>query len=190
MTINWVDILFVITVILLVLSGLRNGFLFSLINLVSIPIGFAVAYYFGPQLTSLLAANNLPATPLIAYIVLFFGVILILHIIGTSVRGALKNIPVIGCADGILGGLVGFVEAWLIWLILLIVLHNFLNGLQSGLSAGATSIPGLNIQVSQLRVWHDFYNQAVTNSLFARVNSFFVQQLPGVPRLAFLRPVA
>ncbi len=186
MPINWVDILFLITVILLVLSGLRNGFVFSLINLISIPIGFAAAYYYGPHLTSLLAANNLPATPLIAYIVLFFGTILVLHIIGTSLRGALKNIPVIGCADGLLGGAVGFVEAWLIWLILLVVLHNFLGGLQSGLPAGATVVPGMNIQVDQLRAWHDFYNQAVTNSLFARVNSFFVQQLPGLPRLARL----
>ena len=187
MSINWVDILFLVTVILLVLSGLRNGFLFSLINLISIPIGFVVASYYGPRLTSLLAANNLSATPLIAYAVLFFGTILVLHIIGTSVRGVVKNIPVIGCADGLLGGLVGIVEAWLIWLILLIVLHNFLNGLQSGLPVGATTVPGFNVQVSQLQAWHDFYNQAVTDSLFARVNSFFVQQLPGLPRLDLLR---
>jgi uncharacterized membrane protein required for colicin V production len=186
MNINWVDILFLITVILLVLSGLRNGFLFSLINLISIPIGLAVAFYYGPRLTSLLAANNLAATPLIAYIVLFFGTILVLHIIGTWVRGFVKHIPVIGCADGLLGGAIGFVEAWLIWLILLVVLHNFLNGLQSGLPAGAANVPGLNVPVEQLRAWHDFYNQAVTNSLFARVNSFFVQQLPGLPRLTRL----
>jgi len=186
MTINWVDILFLITVILLVLSGLRNGFVFSLINLVSIPIGFAIAYYYGPRLTALLATNNLPATPIIAYVVLFFGTILILHIVGTSLRGVLKNIPVIGCADGLLGGAVGFVEAWLIWVILLAVLHSFLGGLQSGLPAGAASVPGLNVTVSQLRAWHDFYNQAVTNSLFARVNSFFVQQLPGLPKFARL----
>jgi hypothetical protein len=28
------------------------------------------------------------------------------------------------------------------------------------------------------RQWHDFYNQAVTNSLFAKVNGFFVTELP------------
>jgi len=69
----------------------------------------------------------------------------------------------------------------------LIVLHNFLSGLQGGLHAGSTVVSGLNIQVDQLKSWHDFYNQAVTNSLFARVNSFFVQQLPGLPRLSALR---
>jgi len=182
MSINWVDILFLVTVILLVLSGFRNGFVFSLINLISIPLGFAVAVYYGPQLTSILAGNNLPATPLISYIVLFFGVVLILHLIGTSIHGTLKHIPVIGCGDEILGGAVGFVEAWLIWLILLIILGNFLGNVQQGTHI----ISGINFQPDQLQSWHDFYNQAVNNSLFARVNSFFVKQLPNVPQLTGL----
>ncbi len=182
MSVNWVDILFLVTVILLVLNGFRNGFVFSLVNLISIPLGFAAAVYFGPQLTSTLAGNNLPATPLISYIVLFFGVVLILHLIGTSLRGTLKHIPIIGCGDSLLGGVVGFVEAWLIWLILLIILGNFLGSVQQGTHV----ISGVNFQLDQLKAWHDFYNQAVTNSLFARVNSFFVKQLPNVPRLTNL----
>ena len=178
MSINWVDILFLVTVVLLVMNGFRNGFVFSLINLISIPLGIGIAVYFGPQLTSTLAGNNLPATPLISYIVLFFGVVLILHLIGTSIRGTLKHIPVIGCGDEILGGVIGFVEAWLIWLILLIILGNFLGGVQQGTHV----LSGVNIQLSQLNAWHDFYNQTVTNSLFAHVNSFFVKQLPNVPQ--------
>ena len=179
MSINWVDILFLVTVALLVFNGFRNGFVFSLINLISIPLGIAAAVYYGPKLTSLLAGNNLPATPLISYVVLFFGVVLILHLVGTVIRGTLKHIPVIGCGDEILGGAIGFVEAWLIWLILLIILGNFLNSVQQGTHV----VSGVNIQINQLRAWHDFYNQAVNNSLFARVNSFFVKQLPNVPRL-------
>jgi uncharacterized membrane protein required for colicin V production len=182
MSINWVDILFLITVILLVLNGFRNGFVFSLISLISIPLGFAVAVTYGPKLTSLLAGNNLPATPLISYVVLFFGVVLILHLIATAIRGTLKHIPVIGCGDELLGGVIGFVEAWLIWLILLIILGNFLGNVQQGTHI----LSGVNIQPDQLKAWHDFYNQAVTNSLFARVNSFFVKQLPNVPNLSNL----
>jgi uncharacterized membrane protein required for colicin V production len=182
MSINWVDILFLVTVVLLVLNGFRNGFVFSLINLISIPLGIAAAIYFGPQLTSTLAGNNLPATPLISYIVLFFGVVLVLHLIGTSIRGTLKHIPVIGCGDEVLGGVIGFVEAWLIWLILLIILGNFLGNVQQGTHI----VSGVNIPLDQLTAWHNFYNQAVNNSLFARVNSFFVKQLPNVPRLTNL----
>ena len=181
-SVNWVDILFLVTVILLVFNGFRNGFVFSLINLISIPLGIAAALYFGPGLTSQLAGNNLPATPLISYIVLFFGVVLVLHLVGTSLRGTLKRIPVIGCGDELLGGVVGFVEAWLIWLILLILLGNFLATVQQGTHV----ISGVNIQVPQLQSWHNFYNQTVTDSLFAHVNSFFVKQLPNVPHLAYV----
>jgi uncharacterized membrane protein required for colicin V production len=181
-SVNWVDVLFLVTVILLVFNGFRNGFVFSLINLISIPLGIAAAIYFGPRLTSQLAGNNLPATPLISYIVLFFGVVLILHLVGTSLHRTLKHIPVIGCGDELLGGVVGFVEAWLIWLILLIILGNFLGSVDQG----SHILSGVNIQITQLQAWHDFYNQTVTNSLFAHVNSFFVKQLPNIPHLTGL----
>src|ERR1051326_825524 len=81
MNLDWIDIAFVVTVVLLVLNGLRNGALFSLIHIVSVPVAFVVAYLFGPRLVVLLATNGIAATPLIAYAVLFLGAVLILHII-------------------------------------------------------------------------------------------------------------
>ena len=177
MSLSLIDILFIVTVALLVFNGFRNGAVFSLVNLLGIPIGLAVAYFYGPQFTNLLAANGLPATPLIAYVALFFGVVLILHIIGTMVRGVVKSIPIIGQGDTLLGGVVGFVEAWLLWLFLLIALGTFLGSAQTAVQQG-THFAGLNIQFAQLQQWHDFYNQALTNSLFAKVNGFFVKELP------------
>lgn len=160
-----IDLLFLVTIVLLVFNGLRNGAIFSLFNLLSIPIAFLVAYAFGPQFTNLLAANKLPAIPVIAYIVLFFGTVLLLHIIGTIIRGVTSRLPLIGLGDAIIGGVVGFAEAWLLWLVFLIVLHNFLQDVHS--------IPGVD-----LKSWQDFYNTAVTHSLFASVNSFFVKTIP------------
>src|SRR5436309_10487404 len=87
MSLSLVDILFLVTVVLLAFNGFSNGAVTSLVNLISIPVGFVVAYLFGPRFTLLLAANGLSATPLVAYIVLFFGAVLVLHIIGTVVRG-------------------------------------------------------------------------------------------------------
>lgn len=183
MSFSFIDILFLVTVALLVFNGLRNGAIFSLINLLSIPVGIAVASYFGPQFTRLLAANGLSATPLIAYIVLFFGAVFVLHIIATSVRGVVRKIPLIGFGDSLVGGAIGFVEAWLLWLFLLIVLGSFLGSVQSTVTQGSQIVPGLNIQLQQLQGWHNFYNQAVTSSVFAQVNSFFVKQLPNIPHL-------
>lgn len=183
MQLSLIDILFLVTVALLVFNGLRNGAVISLVNMIGIPLGFGVAYVFGPSFTSLLASNGLPAVPLISYAALFLGTVLVLHIIGTIIRGIVQKIPLINMGDSLIGGVIGFVEAWLIWLVLLIVLGNFLGGLQSTINQGAHIIPGLNIQVDQLKAWHDFYNGAVTNSIFAKVNGFFVKELPSLPKL-------
>jgi len=164
-----IDILFLVTVALLAFNGFSNGAVTSLVNLISIPLGFAVAYFFGPQFTTLLAANGLAATPLISYVVLFCGTVLILHIIGSVVRGVVQKIPLIGFGDRLLGAFVGFIEAWLLWVVLLVVLHNFLQNVHS--------IPG-TVNLSQINSWQQFYNDAVTNSLFAHVNSFIVARLP------------
>jgi uncharacterized membrane protein required for colicin V production len=187
MSFNVVDILFIITVILLVLNGIRNGAVFSLISLLTIPLALAAVYYLGPQFTSFLAGTGFSATPLISYIILFFLAVLLLHIIASSIRGVVKSIPLISQGDALLGGVIGFVEAWLLWLILLIVLGSFLHTLQGSvgsLQSAASIVPGTTIQVTQLQQWHNFYNQVVTNSLFARVNGWFVQRLPSLPRLA------
>ncbi len=164
-----IDILFLVTVGLLAFNGFSNGAVASLVNLLSIPLGFAVAYFFGPRFTAVLAANGLAATPLISYIVLFGGTVLALHIIGTVVRGIVQKVPLIGFGDRLLGALLGFVEAWLLWVTLLLLLHNFLQDIHN--------LPTI-INTSQFNSWQQFYNDAVTNSLFAKVNSFIVTRLP------------
>jgi uncharacterized membrane protein required for colicin V production len=179
MSLSWIDILFIITVVLLVFNGFRNGAIFSLITFFGLPVGLWVAYTYGPQLTSILASNGLPATPLISYIVLFFGTVLLIHIVGNMVRGVVKSVPVISQGDTLIGGAIGFIEAWLLWLLLLVVLSAFLINLQTPGSGLAAS---LNIQPGQLQGWHDFYNQTVTNSLFAKVNGFFLKSLPSLPK--------
>jgi hypothetical protein len=115
--------------------------------------------------------------------VLFIVTILVIQIIGTSLRGTVKHIPVLGCGDSLLGGFVGFFEAWLIWVIVLFFAGKFLNDIQASIQTGKSIIPGLNITVQQYQIWHDTYNQALHNSLFARVNGFFIKELPTIPRL-------
>ena len=178
---NWIDLLFLVTIVLLVFNGLRNGAVFSLVNLLAIPIAFGVAVFFGKPFTLFLTSNGLSISPLISYIVLFFGSILVLHIIGTVVRGVVRAIPIVGLGDSLLGGVVGFIEAWLLWLIVLLVIGHFLQGIQGAIQTGNHIIPGLNITIQQYQTWHDTYNQAVNNSFFARVNGLFIKELPAVP---------
>ena len=180
---NWIDLLFLITVVLLVFNGLRNGAIFSLVNLLSIPIAIGVAYYFGPSFTAFLASHGIDLSPLIAYVILFFVAVIVIHILGTFLRGLLKAIPLVGLGDSLIGGVIGFVEAWLLWLIVLLVVGNVLNGIQTSFLGGNNSFAGFHLTSTQLQSWHDAYNQAITTSLFAKVNSFFVQALPALPRL-------
>jgi len=182
-TFNWVDILFIATVVLLVFNGFRNGAVFSLINLLTIPIGFVVAYVFGPPFTQFLVRNGLPGPLIISYIILFFGTVFVIHLIGTMIHGVVRSIPLIGFGDSLIGGVIGFVEAWLLWVVLLAVLGTFLGSIQGSITSASSVVPGFNISMSQLQQWHDFYNTAVTQSLFARVNSFIIRELPNLPTI-------
>lgn len=180
---NWIDLLFLITVVLLVFNGLRNGAIFSLVNLLSIPIALGVAFYFGPTFTTFLASNNIISISLlVAYIILFFVAVILIHIIGTILRGVIKTVPLVGLGDALVGGVIGFVEAWLLWLIVLLVVGNVLHGLQTSFVGGVHSFAGINLTSTQLQQWIDTYNGAISSSLFAKVNGFFVQALPGLPR--------
>jgi|SRR5947207_12228848 len=180
MSLSIIDIPFLVTVALLVFNGLRNGALFSLISLLILPVAFAAAYFLGPRFILILASSGLPATPLIAYAVLFIGTIFILHIVGGFIRSVLREVPLIGPFDALLGGVVGFVEAWLIWLVLLIVIGTFLNALQSGTAnfAGIDLTQFLGHRDWHVQDWYTYYNEAVNHSLFAQVNNFFGQIIP------------
>ncbi|MHB8598461.1 MAG: CvpA family protein [Ktedonobacteraceae bacterium] len=167
-SLSTIDILFVATVILLVLNGFSNGAIASLVNLLSIPIAFVVAYLFGPRFTALLSANNLPATPLISYVVLFIGTVVILHILGTTVRSVILKIPLVGFGDRLAGGFIGFIEAWLLWAVLLFVLGTFLQD--------KSHLP-VAISNAQFSSWQTFYLNATQHSLFAQVNSFIVPHI-------------
>jgi len=177
---NWIDLLFLITIVLLVFNGIRNGAIFSLVNLLSIPIALGVAIFLGKPFTLFLASNGLTISPLLGYIVLFFAAVFIIHIIGTMLRGVLRAVPLLGIGDVLIGGLVGFIEAWLLWVIVLLVIGGFLNNVQHAITAGSNIIPGFNITLNQYTNWHDTYNQALTDSLFAHVNSFILSKLPAV----------
>lgn len=191
MALSIIDILFLVTVALLIFNGLKNGALFSLISLLVLPIGFMIAYYFGPSFAVWLASGSLNVTPLISYAVLFIGTILILHIVGNFLRSVLNVIPLFGTFDTLLGGVIGFIEAWLIWFILLFLLGTFLSDIQNG-----TSVPGIDFTqfVQHFQDWHvqdwfKFYNDAVAHSLFTQINDFFAGLLPILPQLPKLKPV-
>jgi len=172
-----VDLLFLLTIILLVWNGLRNGFVFSLVNLLSLPVAAGVAVVFGPTLTATLATNGLGVNPLFSFILLFLVAVVVIHVIARAVRRTIKKIPLISSGDTLLGGVVGFVEAWALWVVFLLILGHFLSVVNNG------QIQQLGFQVETFRGWQQFYNDAVSHSLFARVNGWFIKVVPLAPAL-------
>lgn len=185
---NWVDIAFVITVVLLVFNGLRNGALMSLVGLLSIPFAFVILFFFGGQFVSMLAQNRLPIAPPFAYGILFFATIFILYIIANLLRGVVKSVPLVKQGDTLLGAVIGFIGAWLIWLIVLYTVGAFLNGMGEAIRTGQALFQGIDLSgntfnLGDFNAWCTAYNDTITNSLFARVNSFFLGVVPVIPDL-------
>jgi hypothetical protein len=89
----------------------------------------------------------------------------------------MKRIPLVSSGDSLLGGVVGFVEAWALWVVLLLVLGHFLSVVDQA------QIQQLGFHVDTFHSWQQFYDDAVSNSLFARVNGWFVKVVPIVPTL-------
>ena len=172
-----VDVLFLATIILLVFNGLRNGFVFSLVNLFSLPVAAVVSLVFGPAFTALLTQNGLALNPLVSYIILFLIAVVVIHLVATAIRGTVKRIPLVSSGDALLGGVVGFVEAWALWVIFLLVLAHFLS------LVNQSQVQQLGFHIDTFRSWQQFYNDAVSNSLFARVNGWFIKVVPVVPSL-------
>lgn len=166
-TLSVVDLIFLVTVLLLVYNGFSTGAITSLVHLLSIPLGIAVAYVLGPSFTGFLANQNLAWTPLFSYFALFLAMVLIVHIVGSIISGMVRHLPGLGFVDRLLGGVVGFIEAWLLWVVLLFILHNFLLNIHN-------LPPGVIITPAQFTSWQNFYNQVITHSLFAQVNSFII----------------
>ncbi|HEX7736269.1 MAG TPA: CvpA family protein [Ktedonobacteraceae bacterium] len=168
-----VDVLFLATIILLVFNGLRNGFVFSLANLLSLPAAAIAAAVFGPSLTAKLGIN-----PLVSYILIFLVAVVVIHIVARAVRGTAKKIPLISSGDALLGGVVGFIEAWALWVAFLLILGHFLNVVDH------SQIQQMGIHIDTFQSWQKFYNDTVSNSLFARVNGWFIKAVPLVPALS------
>ncbi|GAE26145.1 possible colicin V production protein [Halalkalibacter wakoensis JCM 9140] len=122
--------------------GRRRGFILQLIHLVSFVVAIVVAYtYFSefatyirlwipyPQFSSDstvgMIINTFDAESVyysgIAFAILFFGTKIVLHLLG-SMLDFLAHLPILKSINRFLGGILCFVEAYLILFILLIVL--------------------------------------------------------------------
>jgi uncharacterized membrane protein required for colicin V production len=161
------DILVLITLVIGVVHGWRVGALVSLVGLLSIPIGLGAAWYWGPALTTEFAGLGFPAPLILAYAALFFGVIIVLHLLAEVLRGVIHSFFVFAFADEAIGAVVGLVEVWLLWLLFLVLWGSVLTL--------PLRVPGWH--ASDALRWERNYNSIVTTSTFAQLNHVVIHPL-------------
>lgn len=121
--------------------GRRRGFILQIIHLISFVVAIVVAYvYFGDLATYIrlwvpypqfstdstvgMIINTFNAESVyysgIAFAILFFGTKIVLHLLG-SMLDFLAHLPILRSVNQLLGGVLCFIEAYLILFVLLFV---------------------------------------------------------------------
>lgn len=168
---HWLDIIAAIGLVISVWHGWRNGLLVGLFNLLSIPLGIAVAYFFAPQIA---ASTNISLTWM--YAILFFATVIGVHIVGSLLRRTLRSkVPLAKETDALLGAVVSGAKAWILLVLFLVIWGSALNSSTVHNVACSTTIVTGKV-ASTLSSWQTDYNHTVGNSIFAQVNSFIVPQ--------------
>ena len=168
---HWLDIIAAIVLVISIWHGWRSGLMVGLFNLLSIPLGIVVAYFFAPRVA---AATNISLTWM--YAILFFATVIGVHIVGSLLRKTLRSkIPLAKETDALLGAAVSGAKAWILLVLFLVIWGNALSSSTVRSVACTANIVNGNV-ASTLSSWQTDYNHTVGNSVFAQVNSFIVPQ--------------
>jgi len=166
---HWVDLVVALVLVISIWHGWRTGFMVGLFNLLSIPLGLLVAYFFARQIS---AATHQP--PTLIYILVFFAVVIGVHIGGSLLRRVLqRTVPLAQKTDALLGAGVSGAKAWIL-LVLFLVVWGSLLGSSTIQQAACASTSVTSQAASTLSIWKGDYNRDVGNSLFSQINSFAV----------------
>ncbi|MCB0496390.1 MAG: CvpA family protein [Cyclobacteriaceae bacterium] len=119
---NFLDILLLIPILGGAVSGFRKGFIIGVISLLALILGIIGGFYFLNWGVSLLIHEfglSGRFLPLLAFLLIFVGIILIVNFIGTILKKVVHMI-LLGGLDKIAGALVGafmwaFLVSALIW---------------------------------------------------------------------------
>ena len=104
--------------------GTENGLFAKATGLVAVIAAFAAVYYIMNIAGGMLTSNFGNVLPKIGYLVVAFIIYSVMTALGKALRG-IKDVPVLGWINRLLGGLMGVAEA-----VLIILLVEFVTGIQ------------------------------------------------------------
>ncbi len=166
---HWLDIVAAVVLVISIWHGWRSGLLVGLFNLLSIPLGIGVAYFFAPQIA---AATDISLTYM--YAILFFATVIGVHIVGHMLRKFLRSkLWLAKETDALLGALVGGAKAWVLLVLFLVIWGSALGSSTVRAVVCASTVVSTKAATT-LTNWQGDYNRTVGNSVFAEINSFIV----------------
>lgn len=125
---NWIDIIILIPILFGLIRGLFRGFVIELTAVVAIIAGVICAKLYAPafalKLAELLTWNQ-PACNVAAYMLIFIGVAVLLHIVGKLFSKLLSAIA-LGGLNKLLGAVIGAAK-WAILVSVLLVAFDALD---------------------------------------------------------------
>ena len=123
MTVQIFDIVLVGIVVLAVILASKKGFAASLLETASVLISGVASYYFSEPVSVFAGEVLFAETPnkltyviakIVVFIVLFIVFSILLKLASKVLSSLLDKIPLVGTADSVLGGVLGFVKAVII----------------------------------------------------------------------------
>jgi membrane protein required for colicin V production len=125
-TINWIDIVLAVVLLLSTLGGLRKGFSREIIGLAAALIGLLLAFQFhrmaGQPLKPYISQEGLSSVA--GFLIIFFAVLILGAILSSIVRRILKTVGLSGI-DRLVGGLYGLLRGSLISIAIIVALSTF-----------------------------------------------------------------
>lgn len=124
---NYLDIIILCILLLLIINGIRKGFILSLASLVALVLGIWAAIHYSGYISDFLVRTFHPSgtwLTILSYVLTFILVVIIIIIIAKLLEKIVKTVG-LGIPNRIIGGLFGLLKGVLGVTFLLFILIHF-----------------------------------------------------------------
>ena len=124
---NYLDFIILTIAALLVINGVRKGFIISLASLIALALGIYLAVNFSNYLDSVLMEHLKPSRkwlPVLSFTITFLAVVIIVMIIAKALEKVVDLVGM-GILNHIFGGIFGLVKAILLVSVLAFIISSY-----------------------------------------------------------------
>ncbi|MDP4280714.1 MAG: CvpA family protein [Bacteroidota bacterium] len=124
---NYLDIIILIVTGLLIVRGVRKGFIISLASLIALVLGIYVAIHFSNVIGKVIISHFHPgkeSLPALSFAVTFFLIVIAVILIAKGIE-KIVDLAGMGFFNHILGGILGMAKGLLILSVIFFIIHGF-----------------------------------------------------------------